>query len=275
MNSGQNIVERIIGKIRRAFSGTGTGNDPQNGMYTAPRSGGRLRKVLLAILVVIIVLIVIGFLGVRSIPGSIFYGIKVNVVEPAMQGLQVSTHEKAAYQIKLMQRRLDELTRLNPDKPMSDKTREVIQNQLARNTDDLRSIIETNENITQGEAMTTLHDAAVILELQENEIAENPNLESLDDAAIERLRSINETYKGFVLVFVAGTDAETLQAYVNDQLDVLLKAIKRENPDENTAAKVNKRLQNIKEALIDNDAAEAIYQVHEALQILDSAKYYQ
>lgn len=203
------------------------------------------------------------------------YRLKTEVCEPTMSHLRFSASSKAAYQLKLMERRVQELEQFNQNHTTIDeRARERLGNLLATEFDALKQIIETDDTIPARQTVTILHKLTTQLYLQELLISRNENLADLEDVANDRLREAEDVYEGFVLAYSGSSTQTELQSFINDQFRELLYRIDKQASDEETLEKINKRLGKIQESITSDDAAEAIYLVHESLQLLETAKYF-
>jgi len=211
----------------------------------------------------------------RSLPDSSLYGIKVHGIEPLISYTKLSDESRAEYQLTLLDKRRAEIERLlQKNDSVSEDAAAQIDQQITETFNAFKTAIETSESISQEETVTMLYELGLTLYIQEHLISKSGVPASIHPAAKERLAEAEDIYQAYVPLYVLSSDELELRLYINSRLQLLLREIDKEAPDEETLKKVNKRLGQIKEAIVANDASEAILLVHEALQLLKTAKYF-
>ena len=268
MNNLFETIKRFFTRLKYKLAGAREGRDVY---LDRPARGKRLGMI---ILIGALAIILVTVFSIRSLPGSMFYSLKTEVIEEIFGSMKVSTEGKEAYQIKLLERRLSELARMNPEKEVSEKAQGQIGGKIQENYDTLKSIIESGADASQGNLVNTLYALTTVLYLHDHVIAQNDHLEALEDPAGDRLKEARDIYKGYVQIYVAASEADEIQSFINNQLQLLLNRVDDQEPNEETLEKINRRLGQIQTAIVENNAAEAIYLVHESLQLLRAEEYF-
>lgn len=235
----------------------------------------RYKRLLRLSAIIVGVLLLTYLLIIRSTPGGMFYGLKVNGIEEIGKYLHLSGAAKASYRITLLERRLAEIEQISAkQRVLSEEARTVLDTQIVESVEEFILIIETHEHITPRERVTLLYHLTTTLYLQDTLISRFDQLESLEDVAEARSDNADDIYEGTVRLFVASADGLTIQSYINEELQLLLRQIDTKDTDTETRLKVNRRLQDIQEAITNDNAVIAIFKVHEALQLLYVARYF-
>jgi len=242
--------------------------------YLNPRAG--YKKIIPPFLIGLILLTFGYVLTVRSMPGTTLYELKVSGTEELGKYFQIGDHAKASYRLALLDRRLSEIERISTrEKKLSDEARTSLETQIVESFEEFNLIIETNDSVSPRELIDLLYQLTTTLYLHDRIMSRTDELDALADAAEERSNTADDFYKGTVHLFVASASEEEIQSYINGKLQLLLRQIDTKDTDTETRLKVNRRLQEIQQAVADNDAAEAVLKVHEALQLLHVAKYFE
>lgn len=90
-------------------------------------------KKLIPTIVIVLVAVVFGSTSAyaeKAIPGDSLYGMKVNVNEKVAGVFSITKEEKAEWQERLVERRLDEATKLVSDNKFTEKERVILENQI-------------------------------------------------------------------------------------------------------------------------------------------------
>lgn len=121
-------------------------------------------KKLIPTIVIVLVAVVFGSTSAyaeKAIPGDSLYGMKVNVNEKVAGVFSITKEEKAEWQERLVERRLDEATKLVSDNKFTEKERVILENQIKSqievfSTNVKELSLKSSESITSKDLNTRL-----------------------------------------------------------------------------------------------------------------------
>lgn len=88
----------------------------------------------------------LSFAAEGTLPGDTLYPIKINMNEPVRGAILVSSQAKADWDMRLVERRLDEITKLSESRGASPEVRQTAEEKLANYTDRVKKHIDRFEN---------------------------------------------------------------------------------------------------------------------------------
>lgn len=222
--------------------------------------------------VVLALLLLILVLSAASLPGQLLYGVKTNVLE-GMGGLvRFTTESQAAYQRDLLETRLSETKRLAQRETVDEGAVSALTAATLEN-------VEAYMALTQPSEERTL-DRRVVLELSNSfviqlsvmeEIAEgNESLvafaEVVSDAESDAMRRLRDEIE----VYVSLIDDAGLHTFLSSELQDISSRVDEGGLSQDTQDRVGRMLGDVAEAVVDNDAAEAIEAIFEAKRLIAS-----
>lgn len=121
-------------------------------------------KKLIPTIVIVLVAVVFGSTSAyaeKAIPGDSLYGMKVNVNEKVAGVFSITKEEKTEWQERLVERRLDEATKLVSDNKFTEKERVILENQIKSqievfSTNVKELSLKSSESITSKDLNTRL-----------------------------------------------------------------------------------------------------------------------
>lgn len=121
-------------------------------------------KKLIPTIVIVLVAVVFGSTSAyaeKAIPGDPLYGMKVNINEKVAGVFSITKEEKAEWQERLVERRLDEATKLVSDNKFTEKERVILENQIKSqievfSTNVKELSLKSSESITSKDLNTRL-----------------------------------------------------------------------------------------------------------------------
>lgn len=110
------------------------------------------------VVLLILFLVLIGLWSTQAMPGSVFYGYKTNINDPAFTLLNITRERRARYEVDLLEKRLAEITELLRDSKLTDGAYTAWERAF---TEDMYTVtgrvgsMQTSESILLGHALAT------------------------------------------------------------------------------------------------------------------------
>jgi hypothetical protein len=211
-----------------------------------------------------------------SLPGEPLYAMKVHVVEEMIALTKTTPEERVAYDIHLMENRLaeiKEIVRQEPETTPEDLV--ILTDQIDQHVTDVTTTLEEagSDHIPHGEKIRVLAKLSGVTKAQAKIAKENPELTGVTEAIKETQESTDEALTTTIGDFVTDESAEVVNDYLSDQITDVGEYVNASTTDESSRDTVERHLYDVDEALIDNDATEAITSILEAQQEISTEEY--
>lgn len=220
----------------------------------------------------------LGFVGIaatRSLPSSILYPIKTNVIEKSFTALHIHSREKANYQIVLLQTRLAEAIALAAADTVSDEAIARLQARTFAQRDTLFNIIETSIDSAypKTDVLYTLNEFSSVATALEAVSEADPELTAFGDEAETIRQDTVRLYKDRVESFVATESPVTIYTYLTEQLQTVQTELNNPDVDKDTLRSAGNYLDRVEPAVGNNDLDKAILALGESYRIIKTAVY--
>lgn len=213
-----------------------------------------------------------------SLPGESLYLMKVHVVEEMIALTMIDPAERAAYNLTLMEARLNDLKILGAqNESPAPETVAVVANQIDEHVTDLTNTLWSADvsEVAHQEKLEVLSKAATIVRAQ-TKVAEQANKLAV---ATGTLADVNDDTVDAIAATVDAFAKAESPAVVNDYLSEQMNAVGDDMEmhlvDVVTQERVEQHLQDVSESLIEGDVSEAIVSVLEAQQEISATEYSQ
>lgn len=235
--------------------------------YAASPRGKRTLMIGLGALVVLLLVFVLASI---SLPGQLLYGVKTNVIEGTGNALRVTTESKAAYQVDLMRTRLDETKRLDKRGVVNEGALSALAAQTEKNTTAFLTLTAPSEErtldraalLTRSNEFVTLIDAIEeVAEENESMLAFGDSVAGIGSDAMRRLRDEIEVYVSLI-------DDTELHEFLSAELNEISDRVDAGGLRQETQDTIGRILGDVAEAIVDNDAAEAIEAIFQAKRLI-------
>lgn len=211
-----------------------------------------------------------------SLPGEPLYAMKVHVVEEMIALTKITPEERVAYDIHLMENRLEEIKEIvHQDSYIMPENLVYLTDLVDEHvTDVIATLEETNSEIISYEdkievlkKLSGVTKAQVKIAKETTESTET--LEALDETQESTTNAINNT----VEEFVAEESTESVNEYLSDQITDIGEYVNASSTNESTRDAVETHLYDVDEALTDKDTTEAIISILKAQQDISMEEY--
>lgn len=211
-----------------------------------------------------------------SLPGEPLYAMKVHVVEEMIALTKITPEERVAYDIHLMENRLEEIKEIvHQDSYIMPENLVYLTDLVDEHvTDVIATLEETNSEIISYEdkievlkKLSGVTKAQVKIAKETTESTET--LEALDETQESTTNAINNT----VEEFVAEESTESVNEYLSDQITDIGEYVNASSTNESTRDAVESHLYDVDEALTDKDTIEAIISILKAQQDRSMEEY--
>lgn len=216
-----------------------------------------------------------GYASIKSEPGDSLYAVKVDVVEPIVGLVQFTEYDKLAYEVSLMERRLEEVQALVRDETLSSIEVDVIERQVMARMNSINALLEedTDQSITDTQVLESVLRVHAIVETQavltdylENGAEESVFEDIADDAA--------DLYTEEVDIFIATASTTDVGVYLRTVLEDVEESIARDTDLATTsAAEIESLLDEATNSVTRNELDEAIRAASEAHHLLNVEEY--
>lgn len=211
-----------------------------------------------------------------SLPGESLYVMKVHVLEEMTALTKVSPEEKVAYDTLLMEKRLEELQQLlETEKAPEPETLEIVAEQIDEHITHATEVLEESpvgvlpheSKIHALSKLNGITKAQSKVARQEEKLAPIAiSLEATNDSMSETLVSVVED-------FVSEGAPEEVRTYLSQQIADVGEQVQASTTDEVVRDIAERHLHDVREALTDGDAGEALISVLEAREVIDVDVY--
>ncbi len=211
-----------------------------------------------------------------SLPGEPLYAMKVHVVEEMIALTKIAPEERVAYDIHLMENRLEEIKEIvNQDSDTMPENLVYLTDQVDEHvTDVITTLEETDSEIISYEdkieVLKKLSGVAKAqVEIAKETTESTETLEALDETQESTIDAINNT----VEEFIAEESTESVNEYLSDQITDVGEYVSASTTNESERDFAEYHLLDVHEALVDGDTKEAIISILEAQQTIEANNY--
>lgn len=206
-----------------------------------------------------------------SLPGEPLYAMKVGVFEEMVSFTKFGTEDQVLYELELMEERLKELQFVskNPDSLASEDVVGFVD-QISEHIDDISSEVAViSEEVSHQDRVDTLSKLSGITKAQAKLIKESEVLEGGETYISDVEEAAFENLKDAVGDFTSTAPTEDVNQYLSEQIDQVSEVITETSVEDEVRDSAEQHLNDLDEALIDGDVAEALVSVLEAKQELE------
>lgn len=211
-----------------------------------------------------------------SLPGEPLYAMKVHIVEEMIALTKIAPEERVAYDIHLMENRLEEIKEIvNQDSDTMPDNLVYLTDQVDEHvTDVITTLEETDSEIISYEdkieVLKKLSGVAKAqVEIAKETTESTETLEALDETQESTTDAINNT----VEEFIAEESTESVNEYLSDQITDVGEYVSASTTNESERDFAEYHLLDVNEALVDGDTKEAIISILEAQQTIEANNY--
>ncbi len=211
-----------------------------------------------------------------SLPGEPLYAMKVHVVEEMIAFTKTTPEEQVAYDIELMEHRLDEIKEIvSQDTDVTSEDLIVLTDQIDEHVTDVTTTLEsaTSDHIPNGEKIRVLAKLSGVTQAQTKVAKGEPDLAEVAETIKESQESTTDAMATTIEDFVEDESALVVNEYLSDQITDVGEYVNASTTDESARDSAERHLYDVEEALVDGDTAEAIVSILEAQQEIDSEEY--
>lgn len=192
-----------------------------------------------------------------SLPGDTLYPIKVEVVEPLLGTLETSEADKLAYQVALLERRLDEVQQLEVVAAEEPEVTSISSEYIEEHVSDLLEVVAMDsdeslgeelvlETLTRAKGIARAHD--VIHDSITSNSADIPSVAKIDAAYETEATSFAEEHPAEALTYIES---------ILDDFDEATATSTTDTPSEVTPEKLSEVADALKEGSIDEALSSA------------------
>lgn len=206
-----------------------------------------------------------------SLPGEPLYAMKVGVFEEMVSFTKFGTADQILYELELMEERLKELQFVskNPDSLALEDVVGFVD-QISEHIDDISSEVAViSEEVSHQDRVDTLSKLSGITKAQAKLIKESEVLEGGETYISDVEEAAFENLKDAVGDFTSTASTEDVNQYLSEQIDQVSEVITETSVEDEVRDSAEQHLNDLDEALIDGDVAEALVSVLEAKQELE------
>ena len=160
-----------------------------------------------------------GYAAQDSLPGEPLYVIKVEVMEPLLGNLETSEDQKLAYQVSLLERRLEEIQLLEEEGKTEQEITNFSSQYIEEHVTNLLAVVsdDTDMSIPEEAVVRTLNRAKGITRAYE--VVSNKEQDNLSEAAsVDVFKKLDERYNTEVETFATNHPAEAV-TYITTIID--------------------------------------------------------
>lgn len=211
-----------------------------------------------------------------SLPGEPLYAMKVHVVEEMIALTKITPKEQVAYDIHLMENRLEEIKEIvsqSTDTTAGDL--ELLADRVDEHITDVISALEDadSESISYEDKIEALKKLSGVTKAQVETVKAKSNsteaLEAISDSRESAADAINNTVEDFV----SKESVTSVNEYLSDQITVVGEYVNASTTPESERDSAEFYLQDVQDALNAGDTTEAIISIIEAQQEISSEEY--
>jgi hypothetical protein len=246
---------------------------------TEPNGSGRfdqdaIRKYSIAAGLILLAFIAFAFLANNSLPGSAFYGVKVNFIETFVAGTKGSDEAKAAYQVTLMEKRLEEVKKLSEKSPLKASARESLSALMKRHTQALAAAVTlTGEEVPSVALLNSVRqfaDASAAIEQLSEEV---DHLQEFAETAEDVRRDASNLYKDLIDRYAERETQENIFNFIKTQLSDISRALDDPSLSQGTVDDAEVYINRVSPAMAEGDYPRAIGAIAEAMRFIQIEKY--
>jgi hypothetical protein len=233
-----------------------------------------LKKYGLVIAIILLAFIAFAFMANNSLPGGAFYGVKVNFIEKFAEGTKAGNEAKAAYQVHLMEKRLEEVKRLSVDNTLSAKAREDLTAVIKRHTEALSSAatLESDEVPTTN-LLNTVRQFVDVSAAIEQQSEKTDHLQEFAEAAEDVRRDASNLYKNLIDRYSERETQENIFNFIRDQLSKISSELNDSSLSEDTVDDAEVYINRVSPAMAEGNYPRAIGAIAEAMRFIQIEKY--
>lgn len=214
-------------------------------------------------------------MSLKSLPGDFLYGVKVGDIERVEGVFNRSDKDFARYDVTLLERRLTELQVLHAQSSVSEKAREVLRAEIARETTDFmnRMSITRENQISRPDALWIISDFAATARaaevVSENSKELNALGEDIEDIRGEAVNLFKDTAKAFV----STGNEEEIKGYIAKELTYISSRITDEGLSAETKRQAQRSLYDVEDAIAGKDMYDIIKSAEEGIYAVKVESY--
>jgi len=211
-----------------------------------------------------------------SLPGEPLYAIKVHVVEKMVALTKTTSEERVAYNIHLMENRLDEIKEImSQDTTIAPEDLLTLTDQINEHATDVTTTLEgaSSNHISNGEKIRVLAKLSGVTKAQSKIAKGKPEFAETAETINETQESTTDAMTTTIEEFVGEESIEVVNKYLSDQITDVGEYVNASTTDESARDAVERHLYDVSEALIDRDIAEALTSILEAQETIIADLY--
>jgi len=222
----------------------------------------------LAGILILIIIIGIGYQSLNSQPGTKFYPIKVNIVEPTLRFTKLTSDDRSSYDINRMKARLDELKTLARDNATATpETLSTMSNLIDSYTDDALEAVNS-ASLSSENRINILGELTNISQAQETLARTFPEFETMRDSLETSQGKVTDTLESTIVTFASTSPIEDVNAFLARQIQEVGTAIAELAQGSSAQKQAIARINNANEDIIDGHFANAIIWIMRAKQAI-------
>ncbi len=224
----------------------------------------------------LIMFVVTTYASQDSLPGEPLYAMKVHVVEEMIALTKITPEERVAYNIRLMENRLEEIKEIvSQDLDTTPEDLVYLTDQVHEHVTDVITTLEEtdSESISYEDKIEVLKKLSGVIKAQveiAKEITESTEmLEVINETQEATTDAINDTVEDFV----SEESVEFVNEYLSDQITEVGEYVSASTTKKFERDSVEYHLLDVDEALVDSDTKEAIISILEVQQTIEANNY--
>ena len=140
------------------------------------------KKAAVIALIFFLLLIAFGFIASRSLPGNALYGVKTGLLEGLEESVQFGTKDKAQYQVKRMEARLQEIKSLAQEETITQEEMDAFKEMVYAHQAKLSELINLPDNgLSYPDTLFILNSFASVAAAIEGISENTPGTEALGE----------------------------------------------------------------------------------------------
>jgi hypothetical protein len=237
---------------------------------------GWLKQASVSFAATVLVMVGTAYASDDSLPGEPLYAVKVHVVEELVGFTKLDTDDKFAYDVALMETRLDELQELTrAEEDPAPETLALVQGQIDEHVDHALNSLNSAEDAETGheEKIDMLATLGSVAKAQERVVASNARLSSIAQEVSDTRKETGASLQARVSEYVDDSSEAEVAAYLSEAIQEVASGIGQDSASSTEDTPIEKKLHDAEEWLIEKDFDEAIISILEAQQSFDVDAY--
>jgi len=206
----------------------------------------------------------------NSLPGEPLYALKVDVVEEMIALTKISTEDRVAYDIHLMETRLDEIKKMvHQGTSKTPKDLAQLTDQIDEHVTDMTSILKEkkSDHISHEEKINMLAKLSGVAKAQSKSAQGTLELTEAADTIVDTQESISDAMITAIEDFIEDESMEVLYEYLSEKIIDVSEYVTVSTTDESARDTVERHLHDAEEALFDGHTKEAIISILRAQEV--------